>query len=152
MHVPAMPDASHPRIETWVSFLTKVVGKVNAETFFVGHSVGCQTILRFLQSVEPQLKIGGLVLVAPWIHLTNLSDVEIKVIEPWLTSSLDWNKITNHLQNVIAIFSDNDPWIPLTDGDIFKEKLNSKIIIKKKQGHFSGSDGIKQIPEIIKLF
>ena len=44
---PSMPDTEHPQIETWLSFLANLVGDVDENTYFVGHSIGCQTILRY---------------------------------------------------------------------------------------------------------
>ena len=40
----------------------------------------------------------------------------------------------------IAIFSDNDPWVPLDNQDDFRDKLGSEIIIEHAKGHFSGGD------------
>src|SRR5688572_19611763 len=65
--VPAMPDPAHPRIESWVRQLAGEVGELDQETFFVGHSIGCQTILRYLQMGDA--RAGGVVCVAPWTTL-----------------------------------------------------------------------------------
>lgn len=53
----------------------------------------------------------------------------------------------------MAIHSDNDPHVPLKDGDIFKEKLGAKLIIKQKMSHFSGEvdkkDSCTQLPDVV---
>jgi len=67
VEVPSMPDSEHPKIETWIPFLKKVVGKLDEETYFVGHSIGCQTILRYLE--KENKKCGKVILVAPWMNL-----------------------------------------------------------------------------------
>ena len=43
-----MPNTDFPRIGSWVGFLQKnvKVEDINEQTYFVGHSIGCQTILR----------------------------------------------------------------------------------------------------------
>ncbi|KKU21207.1 MAG: hypothetical protein UX31_C0020G0013 [Candidatus Nomurabacteria bacterium GW2011_GWA1_46_11] len=38
--VPAMPEPDEPKIETWIPFLSQLVGTPDANTFFVGHSIG----------------------------------------------------------------------------------------------------------------
>ena len=38
---PLMPDTEHPVIEKWVSHLKSVVGTVDENTYFIGHSIGC---------------------------------------------------------------------------------------------------------------
>src|SRR4030067_3170430 len=62
--VPAMPNTNNPKQAEWVPFLKQIVGKVDKNTFMVGHSLGCVTILRFLESLPSEEQIGGVVLVA----------------------------------------------------------------------------------------
>jgi len=64
-----MPNPDAPRMEEWVPFLAEKAGEVNQDTFLVGHSVGCQTILRFLQTLPQGTRVGGIFFVAGWIHL-----------------------------------------------------------------------------------
>lgn len=42
--VPQLPDPNNPRIYNWIPKLAKTVGKASEQTYFVGHSMGCQTI------------------------------------------------------------------------------------------------------------
>ena len=42
-----MPNPNHPTIKSWVGKLEKVV-KADSETYLIGHSICCQTILRYL--------------------------------------------------------------------------------------------------------
>lgn len=148
VQVPAMPETEHPKIKVWILFLSKLVGKADENTFFVGHSIGCQTILRYLATIEE--KVGGVILVAPWVHLMNLEGPEEeKIAQSWLTTPIRWKKIKNRAKNFVAIFSDNDQWVPSTDAEIFKERLGAKIIIEKQKGHFSGEDGIRKVPVVL---
>ena len=63
VQVPQLPLPEMPQIDRWVSALRRTVGTPNEETFFVGHSMGCQTIARFLESLPPNVKVGGAVFV-----------------------------------------------------------------------------------------
>ena len=47
--VPAMPDPEHPDIDKWVNALADLP-KPDEDFIFVGHSIGCQAIMRFLQN------------------------------------------------------------------------------------------------------
>lgn len=150
VEVPAMPNPEHPKIEEWVPFLKNLVGKANKEIFFVGHSIGCQTILRYLEALHEKIKVGGVVLVAPWVNLVNLSGPEEKKIaEPWLKTPIQWGKIVRHANNFVAFFSDNDPFVPLSDSKIFAEKLEAKIIVEHERGHFSGSDNVTEVHSVL---
>ena len=45
----SMPNPVAPEIGSWVKCLKDGVGEINENTFFVGHSIGCQTIIRYLE-------------------------------------------------------------------------------------------------------
>ena len=57
--------------------------------------------------------------------------------------------IIDLFKNFICIFSDNDFCVPLSDKDVFKEKLNAKVIILKNKGHFTEDDRVTKILEIL---
>jgi predicted alpha/beta hydrolase family esterase len=63
---PKLPREGTPNVAEWVSVLNKTIGKLDAETFIVAHSMGCPVTLRYLSEypAEPDLKIAGMVLVA----------------------------------------------------------------------------------------
>ncbi|MDP2665363.1 MAG: alpha/beta hydrolase [bacterium] len=152
VHAPAMPEPLHPRIDTWVTFLTELVDTPDERTFFVGHSIGCQTILRFLETLPENTKIGGAVLLAPWIHLTDEAyetEEDSEIAKPWIQTQLLWDRIKSHSNKFIAIFSDDDPLVPLTDSKIFEEKLGTQTIIEHNKEHFSGDSGIKELPSLL---
>ena len=151
--VPAMPQPKHPKIEEWVRFLRKVVRKPDENTFLVGHSIGAQTVLRYLESLSPKVKVGGVILLAGWINLSEKAfenAEDFQTARPWLDTPIDWQKIKSHTSNFTAIFSDNDHFVPLTDSKIFKEKLGAKIVIEKDKAHYSGSDGITELSIVLK--
>lgn len=155
--VPAMPDTEHPKITEWVNHLNEVVGTPNENTYFIGHSIGCQTILRYLQTLPENTIVGGVLFVAGWVHLTpeSFPDTESEhIATPWMNTSLDWEKIRKHTTNITAIFSDNDPFVPLTDAEIFKENLNANIIKEQGKGHYSDDtfDDATEFPSILNAF
>lgn len=148
---PQMPNAETPKIEEWVPFLSGLVGDPQAGDFFVGHSIGCQTIIRYLESIAPK-KVGGAVFVAGWFMLKGLEGPdEEKLSGPWVTLPIDFAKVKTTTKKFLAIFSDNDPYVPLTDAEIFKAKLGAEIIIKKGKGHFTEEAGVTQIPEVLEF-
>ncbi len=136
--VPAMPNPNVPKIETWVHYLTEMVGEPEENTFLVGHSIGCQTILRYLETLPENAKVGGAVFVAGFFKLILDTNEEEETAKPWLETPIDFEKVKSHLPKSVAIFSDNDPFIPLDNVDDFRNKLGSEIIIEKSKGHFSG--------------
>lgn len=150
--VPQLPETAKPKIYNWIPALAKAAGKVDENTYFIGHSMGCQAIVRFLETLPERTKVGGAIFVAGFFkRLTGLeNDPEVQEIDKhWLTTPLDFAKVKNHLQKSIAIFSTNDPWVPLDNQDDFKNKLGSKIQIEENMGHFNASYGITKLPIVL---
>ena len=151
--VPQMPEASNPRIYNWVPKIAEVVGIPDENTFFVGHSMGCQAIARYVESLPDNTKVGGAVFVAGFFkHLIEEEDdPELQEIRKhWLGTPIDFDKIKPRLGKSVAIFSDDDPYVPLDNQDDFRDKLSSKIVIESNKGHFSGSDGVVELPQALK--
>ena len=149
--VPAMPNTNEPKIETWVPFLANLVGKPDEETYLVGHSIGCQTTLRYLDTLQDDEKIGGMVLVAGCIHKLEsmYGENEIAIAKPWLETPIDFENVKNHTKNIVAVFSDNDEFVSLDNVGLFKEKLGAKTIVEHNRGHFSQETGIKELPIVL---
>lgn len=145
-----MPNSEHPRIEEWIEFLKSNVGSINEETYFVGHSIGAQTIMRFLEKLPKSEHIRGCVFVAPWLDLINLADDETEIAHPWINSKINFGRILKHTGNFLAIFSNNDPYVREAEIKKFKEGLGAKIIIKREMGHFDNAEKIPEILEFIK--
>lgn len=151
--VPQLPDAGHPRIHTWVPKLAEAVGVADEHTYFIGHSLGCQTIARFLEQLPEGTHIGGAIFVAGFFtRVTGLEDDPDAqaLIQPWFETSIDMKRVKAHLPKSVAIFSDDDPWVPLDSQDDFRDRLDSEIVVEHHKGHFSGKrDGILQLPIVL---
>ena len=150
VHVPAMPNSSVPTIEAWVGHLAKLVGQPDEDTFFIGHSIGCQTILRYLASLQGD-KVGGAIFVAGWFILSDLETEEEKRIgKPWIETPIDFDRVKAATSNLTAIFSEDDSDVPFEiNTKLFKANLSAKIVIDNGKGHFSGSDGVTQLPSVL---
>lgn len=149
---PQMPNTDEPKIEEWILFLEQEIKDLDENTYFVGHSIAGLTILKYLEGLPKNKKIGGVIFVAGFFNLTKecLEDGEDAAIaKPWLEMSLDYKKILSHTNNFIAIFSDDDPDVPLEDSELFKQKLGAKIIIEHNKGHFTEETNVTEIPVVL---
>lgn len=146
--VPQLPEADKPKIQNWVPKLAEVVGTPDEETYFVGHSMGCQTIARYLETLPENTKVGGAIFVSGFFkHLTEIGDgEEQEIAKSWLEAPINFEKIRSHLPKSVAIFSDDDPFVPLDNQDDFRGKLGSEIVIESKMKHFSGETGTSELP------
>ncbi len=145
---PDMPNSGEPEIEAWVSKLGEVVGTLDEETYFVGHSIGCQTILRYLE--KQNVKVGGAVFVAGWFNLENLEDEESKEIaRPWIETSIDPEKVKQVLPKSKLIISNNDPYGAFEENKTKFAELGAEIIVMPNAGHITAEDGFDKLPEVL---
>ena len=146
-----MPDTANPKINEWVSYLDSRVEILDDKTYFVGHSIGCQTIMRYLETKDVT-KIGGILFVAPWLDLLDyaVSDPEsYDTAKPWLTEKIDFEKVKKFTDNIHCIFSSDDYFVSIEQKDKFEKFLNAKTIVVDNKGHISQDDDVYELKEII---
>lgn len=146
--VPEMPETDLPKLSLWLPKLQAVIGQVDKNLFLIGHSAGCITIMRFLESLNDDQKVGGIVFVAGFTD-----DLGFNELKNFFQTPLDFEKIKSKSDRFVAIHSDDDPYVPLKFGDILKEKLGAKLIVMHQYGHFSGAvddtKSITSLPEVV---
>lgn len=152
--VPEMPNTQEPHIEAWVDKMKEIV-EPNERTVLVGHSIGCQTIFRYLTELPDGKNVGGVVLLAPWTNL-NMEVIEeegeesVTIAKEWTDSPIDFERVSAHIERkVIALFSDNDPFVPLSEKDIFAKELDAEIIVEHKKEHFTEDGGVTELPSLL---
>ena len=146
-----MPNTTSPDINEWVSFLDSKVESLDENTFFVGHSIGCQTIMRYLKT-KNMCKIGGILFVAPWLELLDFAiedEESYNVAKPWLNTKIDFEKVKQFTNNINCIFSDNDYFVSLDQKDKFEKLLDANTIVVSGKGHISQDDGVYELKEIL---
>lgn len=151
--VPAMPDNNSPKLSTWLPKLQELAGDPDEDLYLIGHSSGCITILRYLESLPEGAKIGGAILVAGFVDsLNGVADIEDE-LENFFETPIPFEKIKERANHFVAIHSDNDPFIDLYHGREFEDKLDAKLIVKSGQGHFSdsedGGETVTELPEVV---
>jgi len=150
VETPEMPDTDNPKIESWTDHIRKVVGRCDENTFFVGHSIGCQAIMRYLEKLSNDEKAGGAVFVAPWLTLTGLKEEEERIVSsPWINTPIDFEKVRMQAKKLICVFSDNDPYVPKENQGMFSEELEAEIIIEEKKSHFTEEDEVRELPIVL---
>jgi predicted alpha/beta hydrolase family esterase len=144
VYIPQMPNPDEPQLSEWLKKISEVVEMPDEQTFFVGHSLGCYTIAKYLEGLERGVKIGGAVFVAGFSGRLNIPE-----LENFYKNLLNWEKIKSHTEKFIAIHSDDDPYVPIERGEELKEKLKAKLVIQKGMKHFSGEEGIFELPIVL---
>jgi len=148
-----MPNTENPKIEEWVTALNSEVNTLDENTYFIGHSIGCQTIMRYLDTKEI-CQIGGVLFVAPWLDLLPeaVADEEsYNTAQPWLNTSINFDKVKQFTNNINCIFSTDDYFVSLEQEKEFKNKLNAKTYLVQGKGHISQDDDVFELQEILDL-
>ncbi len=73
-------------------------------------------------------------------------DEEEEVWNKWKNAPLDLSRVRTQAPKSVAIFSDDDPYVPLSNQNDFKNKLGSEIIIEHGKNHFNESSGYFELP------
>ena len=139
VEVPQMPDTENPELGNWLKKLDKIIGESDENVYLVGHSLGCVTILKYLEKVNK--KVGGVILVAGF-----LNSLGIPEIENFTETQIDFEKINKLNTRIVVINSDNDPFVPIEEGKILRDKLGAKLIIMENAYHINEGNGFFELP------
>ncbi len=148
---PDMPGSTEdPKIKKWVNHLYKTIKNPDEETYLIGHSMGCQTIMRYLEKAPEKTKVGGVLFVAGWFHLANLeTEEEKKTALHWTGTPINLDKVKNKIKKARFLVSKDEPFGFVEENSkIFKEKLNAEVITRENYGHFNDP----KVPVILKTF
>lgn len=150
VEVLAMPNTDNPQMIEWLEYMKEKIGLPSEEIFLIGHSLGCITILRYLESLEEEAKIGGIILAAGFSRSINVSE-----LENFFESPLDYEKVKRVVKKIVIINSDNDRYVPLIEGEIMQEKLSGKLITLHNAYHLNEGNGFFTFPtgldELVKM-
>jgi len=145
---PDFPDTENPRLQDWLAAIRKEVPKFKPEDewVFAGHSLGCPTILRLLESFSEEERIDTAILVAGFAK-----DLGIPQINNFVDTDFDWEKIRSACGRFVVINSDNDPYIELAEGERIAKLLNTELIVEHGAGHINEGSGYTSYPKLIEM-
>lgn len=147
---PEMPDTDVPVIEKWINHLASVAGTPDAETYFIGHSIGCQAILRYLETLTTP--VGGALFVAGWFNLENLEDEESEEIaKPWIETPIDLEKIRRVLSKSTLIISEDDPYGAFKENTEKFSEFVTRTVVLRDAGHITQEKQPTVLSEFLSL-
>ena len=138
---PFMPDTNHPKLGEWLSYLKEIAGRPDQNLYLVGHSLGVITILRYIESLGDGEKIGGAVLVAGFPE-----PIGYEELNSFFASSLRYEEVRKKAGVFVAINSDDEPYVPLKNAEILRDKLGAELIVIKGGKHLNTESGCFELP------
>ena len=141
-----VPHPYSPRYDVWKKEFERF--EIHADTILVGHSCGGGFLIRYL-SEHPNLQVGKVVLVAPWINpmnnpVSDTADFFDFDIDPGLVA---------RTHGVTVFVSQDDDASVLQTVDIIREKIaNLDIREFTNRGHFTFKDSeFVEFPELLRV-
>ncbi|MCO7125170.1 alpha/beta hydrolase [Sporolactobacillus shoreicorticis] len=145
--IPHMPNSSSPDKEEWLEALVNEIKNLDSNTYFVAHSLGCITLLKYLEKLDPLPSFGGFILVsgfsAPLPSLPSIS--------PFTAKKVDGSKIISATNSRAVIAAKDDYIVPFQFSQDLSEQLNASFYLVEKGGHFLKNDGFITFPLVFDL-
>ncbi len=138
---PEMPQAYNPQYDIWKKEFERF--EITPQTRLVGHSCGGGFLVRFL-SQHPEIKVGKVVLVAPWL------DTQKELETSFFDFEID-SQLANRTAGITIFHSDNDDQTINESVEIIMNKVSGiELKVFPGYGHFV-SDKLKMegFPELL---
>ncbi len=145
VYTPALPHTEHPLLGEWLEALSQEINRANESVFLVGHSLGVITILRYLESISAEARVGGVVSVAGFAE-----SVGIEATASFFETPVNFKKVKGACDAFVVIDSDDDPYVPMARGDTLEHELSAKRITLPSWKHFNTGAGITEVPIVLK--
>ena len=170
-----MTNPQTPTIDAWTTDLLRRlqqevpgVDKTPRPLFLIGHSVGCNTIIRALTMPSvadllalhpsdttdtpsatsmPPLRLAGCLCVAAWFSVVD----PWEEMKPWCEVPIDFSTARRILDcmptPLTVLLSTNDRYTPdfAANGKMWQDALGSEVVVIGERGHF----GSKEQPEVL---
>ena len=142
-----LPNSSDPKLEQWLGTIKNAVGKVDENTYFIGHSLGCITTLRFIEGLDESARVGGVLLVSGFYEPLAI----LPQLDPFVAAPLKASKLEKIIAQRIVLSAKDDSIVPTSLSENLAKKINARFVQSPKGGHFMQDDGFKSLPIALKL-
>ena len=143
---PSFPNPPNQSVTSWLETIQPDLGKVDAETVFVGHSLGPAFTLSVLEKIGT--KVSACFFVAGFLGPLGLTEYD-PINKTFTEKDFNWKKIKANCKKFVCYASDNDPYVPLSNTKGLAKKLGAELIIVKGAGHFTQKSGYATFDQLL---
>lgn len=142
-----MPFPAEPKLEEWIVKLSESIEKLDRNTYFIAHSLGCITLLDYFESLKELPEIGGIVFVSGF----NQKLENIPEINGFIHTGINYKRIINAVSSRVVVTAVNDEIVPTDYSRKLADHLDAKLYQLSAGGHFLESDGFLKFPKIYEI-
>lgn len=143
---PDFPDTMHPDLGEWLKKTREQVSRFDGDWVLIAHSLGCPTILRLIETFKDDENVKAVFLVAAFAK-----DLGIPEIRSFVDKDFDFERIRKGAGEFHVVNSDDDPFIPLEEGERLARMLGAKLIVEHNGGHINEGSGYTSYPRLLEL-
>lgn len=127
-----LPNTNNPRLNEWLLCMSKNIKQINESVYFVGHSLGCISILKFLNQLKTNTKIGGIILVSGFDNSLPL----FPILNSFVDKKIEYSKIKLMTKKICVIASKDDDLVPIENSWELAKNLHAEFLKLNGYGHF----------------
>jgi predicted alpha/beta hydrolase family esterase len=142
-----MPTPDKPEKDEWIKTISNAVGVPSEEIFLVGHSLGVPALLRYLETLNENQKIGGAVLVSGPVFEIKKEGYER--VNSFLVPPFNFEHLKNVCKKFVVIHGEDDKSVPFSDGEFLSKNFSCELIPIPNGGHLNGSAGWRELPQLL---
>lgn len=136
-----VPDPGAPAIDGCVTELRRLLGDAPArlrDTLLVGHSVGCQAVIRYLATLPEDVTVDAVVCVAGWFWV----DEPWPTLMPWQDEPLDDARVKAVAPSLRVLLSDDDPFTSdhMRNADVWRTRLDADVTVHPGRRHYNAPE------------
>ncbi len=135
---PLEPAPAAPEIEACMAAIGALGALDPAGTLLVGHSVGCQVLMRALARLPDGARAPALLLVAGWWTVDQPWDT----LRPWIDTPFELARVVARCARIEVLLSDDDPFTRDAEETRrrFVEGLGATVQILPGRRHFNAPE------------
>lgn len=137
-----MPTPLSPSLPEWLDYLTQHADILTRSTYFVAHSLGCVSLLNYLQQATLKEQIGGLVLVSGFTKALP----SLPVLDEFTKERSNYSQVADKVNKRAVIASKDDPIVPFSFSKDLAGEIHADFYEVEHGGHFLESDGFTTLP------
>lgn len=142
-----LPNSQSPNLTEWTEHLSQHASELDGGTYFIAHSLGCVSLLRYLEQAELKEKIGGFLLVSGF----SKSLPELRFLDEFTRAPLDYGSIVDAARYRMVLASKDDPIVPFSYSKELSERILADFYPVDGCGHFLGIEGFTTLPIVYDL-